>query len=70
MKSNLQRRQVMNELTDAKALSNELFVSIVRYGKIVDNLYNDQLREKYGDLYEQFLKLEKELNDEIEKRTK
>lgn len=70
MNKGLQRRQVASESTDAKTISNELFVSIIKYGKIVDNLYSDQLREQYGELYGQFLKLEKELNEEIAKRTK
>ncbi len=70
MNKGLQRRQVANESTDAKTISNELYVSIIKYGKIVDNLYSDQLREQYGELYGQFLKLEKELNEEIAKRTK
>lgn len=69
MNKGLQRRQPSDN-NDTKTITNELFVSIVRYGKIVDNLYSEQLREKYGELYKQFLKLEEEINEEISKRKK
>lgn len=70
MNKGLQRRQIANDSTDVKSITNELFISIVKCGKIVDNLYSDQLREQYGELYGQFLKLEKELNEEYARRNK
>ena len=64
--SGLTKRQFSK--IDLKQISNQLFVSIVKYGKIVDSLYNEQLRKKYGELYNDFLNLEKQINEETAKK--
>ena len=66
---NLQRRQ-NKEATDVKMLSNELFVSLVKYGKVVQSLYNNQLKQKYASLYRQFMALQKQLNETIKQKSK
>ena len=66
---NLQRRK-NSETTDVKILSNELFVNLVKYGKVVQSLYNKQLKQKYASLYRQFIALQKQLNETIEEKNK
>lgn len=66
---NLQRRK-NSETTDVKMLSNELFVNLVKYGKVVQSLYNKQLKQKYASLYRQFIALQKQLNETIEEKNK
>lgn len=66
---NLQRRK-KSETTDVKMLSNELFVNLVKYGKVVQSLYNKQLKQKYASLYRQFIALQKQLNETIEEKNK
>lgn len=61
----LQRRQ-NKETTDVKMLSNELFVNLVKYGKVVQSLYNKQLKQKYASLYKQFVSLQKQLNKTLD----
>lgn len=66
---NLQRRK-NSETTDVKMLSNELFVNLVKYGNVVQSLYNKQLKQKYASLYRQFIALQKQLNETIEEKSK
>lgn len=66
---NLQRRKNA-ETTDVKMLSNELFVNLVKYGNVVQSLYNKQLKQKYASLYRQFIALQKQLNETIEEKSK
>ena len=66
---NLQRRKKL-ETTDVKMLSNELFVNLVKYGKVVQSLYNTQLKQKYASLYREFIALQKQLKETMEEKNK
>lgn len=57
---------IFKSKSDIKMISNELFVNLIKYGKIVQTLYDSQLKEKYCSFYKQFLQLEKQLNDSLQ----
>lgn len=61
---------VLKNKNDIKLISNELFVNLVKYGKIVQSLYDNQLKEKYCSFYKQFLQLEKQLNNSLGQKEK